>query len=206
MNIKTLTVGPLEANCYIIWTAGEDALVIDPGADAARIVDVLTKNKLSVSAYLLTHGHADHISALADMHEACPAPIALHAGALALAFEDWNQFPPYCSVPRRPALIERVLRNVQEWTDAGLLYRVIPSPGHSPGGVCFYFPEQHCLFTGDTLFAGSVGRSDFPGGDPKLLSESLARLLEFPERTAIYPGHGPASTLKQEKQTNVFVQ
>ena len=207
MNIETLEVGPIGTNCYVVWGDASQALVIDPGGDAPAIMKAVKGHRLSIAVYLLTHGHMDHISALADMYDLAPAPIAIHAADLAWAFEDVNTlWPVYTTAPRRPPKIDRVLADGQDFTDAGLKCRVIHTPGHTPGGVCFHFTDERVLFTGDTLFAGSVGRTDLNGGAPRVLPRSLTLLTRLPDVTAIYPGHGPDTTLAQEKKSNYFLR
>jgi glyoxylase-like metal-dependent hydrolase (beta-lactamase superfamily II) len=148
----------------------------------------------------------DHISALAEVQSRFPAPVGLHTQDQSWAFTEVNQMPPFYGVPERPQSLERDFCSELEWSDAGLDYRVIPTPGHTPGGVCFYFPEQGALFSGDTLFAGSVGRTDLPGGDSRILKESLDHLALLDEDTVVYPGHGPATRIGHEKRTNFFMQ
>lgn len=207
MNIETIEVGPIGTNCYVTWGKTAQALIIDPGADSLTIMETVKARKLSVAAYLLTHGHMDHIGALADMHDRAPAPIAIHADDLVWAFEDVNtMWPMFTEAPRRPSKIDRALADGQEFADGGLRYRVIHTPGHTPGGVCFHFTEENVLFTGDTLFAGSVGRADLPGGNSRILARSLALLAKLPDLTAVYPGHGPATTMEREKRGNMFMR
>ena len=206
MEVETLAVGPFDTNCHIIHGSGKGALVVDPGWDADVISGTIRDLGLQVAAYLVTHGHMDHIGALADMHEMFPAPIAMHSVEIPHAFSIWNQMPPFYPVPRRPAEIARVLEDAQEWTDAGLEYRVIHTPGHSPGGVCFYFETEKALVSGDTLFAGSVGRVDFKGGNSRELARSLSLLSRLPDQVTVYPGHGPATELGHEKKTNPFLE
>jgi glyoxylase-like metal-dependent hydrolase (beta-lactamase superfamily II) len=112
---------------------------------------------------------------------------------------------PWYVVPERPRAIGRALVDGQEWQDGGLKYRVLETPGHTPGGVCLYFPDDAVVFTGDTLFAGSVGRTDLPGGDEQLLRQSLRTLTHLPAATRVYPGHGPVTTIGQEQATNPFL-
>jgi glyoxylase-like metal-dependent hydrolase (beta-lactamase superfamily II) len=206
MNIRALEVGDLMANCFVAWADPPAALVIDPGSEPSRVLDCLRQERLTAAAYLLTHGHADHISALAELQETMPAPAAMHAADLEWAFTDVNQFPPVLPVPSRPPDRWRALQGGEELTDAGLNCRVLHTPGHSPGSVCFHFPDAGALFTGDTLFAGSVGRTDLPGGDSDALMESLARLLCLPATTRVYPGHGPETTLARDRRHNPFLR
>jgi hydroxyacylglutathione hydrolase len=206
MRIDTLTVGEFQVNCYIVHGANGQALVIDPGADAQHILGFLARKEITVAAYVLTHGHTDHLCALADLHAARPAPVAIHAADLEWAFGDLNQLPPFYPVPRRPAAVERRLEHGQVWTDAGLTYTIVGTPGHTPGSVCLYFPTENALFSGDTLFAGSVGRTDQPGGNARALAASLGQLARLPDTTVVYPGHGPDTDIGQEKQANFFMQ
>lgn len=206
MHIESLVVGPIESNCYIIWNDRREALVIDPGDDADRILAAIEQAEAQVQAYLLTHGHIDHVSALAEVHEQHPAPIGLHPEDARWAFEPVNQMPPYYPAPRAPAGIERKWKDGEEWTDAGFRYRIMETPGHTPGGVSLYFPDHGVLFSGDTLFHGSVGRTDLPGGDPRILTASLRKLAHLPDDTRVYPGHGPMTTMGFEKENNPFLR
>lgn len=207
MQIDTLIVGEFQVSCYVAWGRGSrDAIVIDPGSDAETIAAALRKHRLSVAVYLLTHGHVDHISGLAALHAAYPAPVAMHPADLAWAFRPQNQLPPFYPAPARPDAEERPAADGQSCTDAGLSYTILATPGHSPGSVCYYFESEGVLFSGDTLFAGSVGRTDLPGGSSQVLTRSLKRLRDLPDATRVFPGHGPATTLAGEKQSNPFLQ
>ncbi len=206
MQIETIVVGEFQVNCFVVWGAGKQAIVIDPGKEADRIEDAIEANGLTIGVYLLTHGHMDHISALADLYDKWPAPIALHAADAKWAFDAANEMPPFYPVPRKPADITRLLDEGQSWTDDGLAYRILNTPGHTPGSVCVLFEADNTLFSGDTLFAGSVGRTDFPGGDPRALRQSLVRLAELPDETIVHTGHGPSTNIGVEKRTNFFMQ
>lgn len=206
MNIKRLTVGQFQASCYVVWGPERQALIIDPGADADTILKFLDTHRLDVVGYLLTHGHMDHISALAEVSAKRPAPYAMHVSDLEWAFGPFNQSPPYYSVPRRPAGAFRKLEDGQTRIDGGLNYTVIGTPGHSPGSVCFYFPADQVLFSGDTLFQGTVGRTDVPGGDGRVLTQSLRKLAQLPPETRIFAGHGPETRLAEEFETNPFLK
>lgn len=204
MNIVGIEIGLAASNCYIAWEAAPQALVIDPGSDAARIREVLTAHGLHPAAYLLTHGHIDHISALKEMHDALPAPIGMHPADQDWAFSSANQMPPY-PTPQAPESIERSYAKGQQWTDAGLTYEIIETPGHSPGSVSFYFAAHGVLVTGDALFKGSIGRTDLPGADAPTLHGSLQRIMALPDETRVYPGHGPETAIGQERTTNPFL-
>jgi len=206
MHIETLTLGPGQSNCYILRDDRRRALVVDPGSEADRIVEFLSRHQLSVLAYLITHGHADHVSALAEVYQAHPAPIALHPKEWEWAFTPINQLPPFYETPKPPPRVERELADGQVWTDADWHYGVMETPGHSPGAVAFYFERDGVLFSGDTLFRGSIGRTDLPGGEPALLTQSLTLLAGLPDETVVYPGHGPPTTIETEKHTNYFMR
>jgi len=204
MKIETLPVGPYEVNCYILVGENRQAIIIDPGADAERIREVIAAEKLTVTACLVTHGHTDHVCALQAVVKATGCVVGMHPDDARWAFSPVNQLPPYYPVPGHPGEIARTFADGQEWTDGGLTYRIIATPGHSPGGVCIYFPEAKALFSGDTLFQGSVGRTDLRGGDARILTNSLRRLQELPNDTRVFPGHGDSTTIAEEKANNFF--
>ncbi len=206
MNIETIMVGAFDVNCFLLWGAARKAIVVDPGGDIDVVAGHLAANRLDVAAYVLTHGHVDHVSGIAELHRLHPAPIGIHPADGGWAFSEANRMLPWYDVPQRPALIERELADGQTWTDGDLTYTIIATPGHSPGGVCLYFDAERVLITGDTLFAGSAGRTDLPGGHSRTLAASLKRLVALPDDVAVYPGHGPATTIGQEKRTNIFMQ
>jgi len=205
--VETRVVSLFESNCFIIHGREPGrVLVVDPGDNAGDILAHLEENKLTVAAYLITHGHVDHVSGLAAMFEQCPAPVAMHPQDARWAFTEVAALPPYYGAPKAPARIERDLAEGQTWTDLGLTYQIMETPGHSPGGVAFYFPGEKMVFSGDNLFRGSIGRSDLPGANPATLAASLKRLLTLPDDTRVYCGHGPETTIGRERQSNPFLQ
>lgn len=206
LTITKISVGALGTNCYIVRSKALDALIIDPGADSGAISKIISHCRLTVRAYLITHGHADHISALAQLREQVPAPVAMHSADVRWAFSAANQLPPYCSVPRRPDDIARILKGGEKWREEDFNIEAIATPGHSPGGVCYYFPDDRLLFSGDTLFQDSVGRTDLPGGNMEQLNKSLAILAKLPPETKVYPGHGPETTIGREIENNPFLE
>jgi glyoxylase-like metal-dependent hydrolase (beta-lactamase superfamily II) len=207
MNIEAIPTGAYEEICYIVWNSENQAIVFDPGYDAHLIFGVLEVNKLNVVAYVCTHAHADHINALAEMHKRFPAPIAMHSDDLTWAFESMNKIEPYYPVPRRPDVADFLrLESSREWSFADLQFRCMETPGHSPGSCCLLFLEEKIMITGDTLFKGSCGRTDLPGGDPRQLKESLNKLKQLPDEIRVYPGHGPDTTIGIERLTNFFMQ
>lgn len=206
MNIEILPVGPFEVNCAIVWNGAKQALVIDPGQDAENIQAVLKQNGLTVAAYLLTHGHADHLCALADLHADRPAPVYIHVKDYKWAFGAQNQILPYYSVPGKPDADFIRPEISADWTISDLQVRCLETPGHTPGCVCYYFEREKVIFTGDTLFKGTCGRTDLPGGDGRILAQSLKKLAALPGDVTVYPGHNESTTIGCEKRTNFFMQ
>lgn len=207
VKVETLVVSLFESNCFIVHhDERPEVIVIDPGDNAAEIIQHLKQQHCTVGAYLLTHGHVDHVSGIAEMVEAMPAPVAMHPRDARWAFTRRAAMPPYYDTPRAPPSIDRSLAEDQEWDDIGLHYRIMETPGHSPGGVAFYFPSEKMVFSGDSLFSGSIGRSDLPGAVPADLVSSLKKLLLLPDDTIVYCGHGPATTIGEERKHNPFLQ
>ena len=208
MNITAIPVGAFEVNCWILSDTRRNAIIIDPGADAPLIEDTIKKKRLNISGYLITHGHMDHVSALAALSTTYPAPIRMHPSDATWAFSPTNQMPPYypAPTPPPPGLLHPDLTESTDNEMGGFLFDVLETQGHSPGSVCLYFPGQSLMFTGDTILAGSAGRTDFPGGSAAAMQQSLKRLLAMPPKTRICSGHGPASTLEDETRTNPFLQ
>ncbi|HSR88157.1 MAG TPA: MBL fold metallo-hydrolase [Pontiella sp.] len=207
MKLTAIPTGPFQELCYIVWNGNRQALVFDPGHDEELILQALEKEELDVAAYVCTHGHADHISALAAMHAARPAPVAMHGKDLEWAFSALNQIAPYYSVPIRPEVDEFLpLESTKDWHLGNLYFQRMETPGHTPGSCCLLFPDSNILIAGDTLFKGSCGRTDLPGGDPRQLKESLNKLKQLPDEVRVFPGHGPDTTIGVERASNVYMQ
>ena len=186
--LKKLVVGPYQANCYIVgFKATKEGLVIDPGDEVVRIAREISKAGLTIRSILITHGHIDHISGAEELRRITKAPLLIHAlDAPGLGF--------------RP---DGYLSDGQKLSLGRYRISVIHTPGHSPGGLCFHAPGA--LFTGDTLFAGSIGRTDFPGGDQRTLVQGvLTKIFPLGDDLRVYPGHGPTSTVRMERLTNPF--
>jgi hydroxyacylglutathione hydrolase len=209
MDVRCFTVGPLAENCWIAREAGQDrAVVIDPGDEADRLERALAEMGVTVEAILLTHTHFDHVGAVAPLARATGAPVycpELEVAVLAdiNAFVRFPGFGPFESYAA-----DVTLAGGERLELAGLDIDVIFTPGHSPGHISFSIPGERAgvLLSGDVLFAGSVGRTDLPGGDTATLMRSIQGLLDtLPDDTQICPGHMGATTLGRERETNPFL-
>lgn len=206
VELQTIVVGALQENCYVAWRQPDQAVVIDPGDEAPKIIRTLESHRLTPRLILNTHGHFDHIGAVEELKRVYGAPYKIHAADEAII----------AMVPARTRLFGVVtpehptptghVRPGERFTLGDLEFEAIHTPGHTPGGMCYYFPREHAVFTGDTLFLQSIGRSDFPGGDGALLLRSIReKLLTLPPQTTVYPGHGPPTTIGDEAEANPFL-
>lgn len=205
MEVRGLSVGPIESNCYLVRRAGSaDAVVVDPGAEAARIVSALDAWDATPAAVLLTHGHMDHVGAVAPLVQAFDLPVYMHPDDRPLYDRAGEQGAAWgLDVPQPPAP-DHDLAHGDTVREAGLELQVRHAPGHSPGGVVFVAPGH--AFVGDCVFAGSIGRVDLPGGDGETLLASIREhILGLPEDTVLWPGHGPRTTVGRETRTNPFL-
>ena len=203
MERLTIQVGSFDVNCSILSEAGK-AWIVDPGQEADRIVALLEKKGLEPAAILLTHAHFDHIGGVPGLLARYPdLPVFVHEKDTVMFGHPMNQLPPdYPSTGSLKGLKSlRGLRSIE-----GLEVEIIETPGHTPGGVCYHFPAAKLLLSGDTLFAGSVGRTDLPGGDMATLMDSIRKLTSVPDDTLVIPGHGPHTTIAAEKAGNPFLQ
>ena len=201
MERLTIQVGGFEVNCSILSENGK-ALIVDPGQEADRIIDLLAKKGLEPAAILLTHAHFDHISGIPGLIEKFPdLPVYVHEKDAPMIGHPLNQLPPEYTSFTKP----RNLVSLDKLEDLEGL-EIIETPGHTPGGVCYYFPKDKLLLSGDTLFAGSVGRTDLPGGDMATLMDSLQKLVALPDDTLVIPGHGMHTRIALEKSGNPFLQ
>jgi glyoxylase-like metal-dependent hydrolase (beta-lactamase superfamily II) len=208
MDVRMLTVGPVQENCFVIRRDGADsALMIDPGEEADRLLRVVDELGVKLEAILLTHTHFDHVGAVAPVARATGAPVycpKLEVGVLAdiMAFVPWPGFGPFESYDA-----DETVEGGERLQLAGFDIDVIFTPGHSPGHVTYAIEDEQALFSGDVLFQDSVGRTDLPGGDHATLMASIAGLLErYGDDTVVHPGHMGLTTLGRERATNPFLQ
>jgi len=204
MLVERFSVGALEVNCFVVADGkSPEAMIVDPGDEPDRIEDWVKEKGLKVKYLVCTHSHFDHVGGLPELKSSTGAEILLHKAELPIyervvemarlwGFE-LDKLPPP----------DRFLAEGDEISVGSLSFKVWHTPGHSPGGVCLVAPDV--VFTGDSLFAGSIGRTDLPGGDYESLMKSLHRLSSLPDETVVYSGHGPASRIGREKSTNPFL-
>ncbi len=208
LKIHTLVNGPIQENAYVLHLEGQvEAVVVDPGDEAGRLAEAIKALGLKPVLLLATHGHFDHVGAVDGLAKVFGAPFAMHAADKFLLerLEDTAAF--YGQQPTKEPQVGQALKGGETLKVAGLELKVIATPGHTPGGLCFFHAESGSLFSGDTLFEGSVGRSDTEGGSHEVLIQSIHRqLLTLPDATRVYPGHGDATTIGDERKQNPHLQ
>ena len=208
MILEMLTVGPFQENCYII--GDEDSgvgAVVDPGDEAARIALAVEQTNLEVGSIIVTHAHIDHVGAVAALAEEYACPVLMHAEAEPML----KQLPTQAMMMglkfgKIPA-VDQHIGDGEVLEVVELRLRSLYTPGHAPGHLAFYVEDEGLVLSGDALFAGSVGRTDLPGGSMEVLMRSIEeRLLTLPDETTVYPGHGPQTTIGSERTSNPFLQ
>lgn len=204
--VVTNTLGDLATNCYtVVNTVTREAVIIDPAANSDFLIGMIKNQQYKLVKILLTHGHFDHVMAVTGLKEAYPdVPVVIGkndedilrtpAANLSLMFAEPVSLKA-----------DELVSDGEELSLLGTTVKCIEVPGHTKGGMCYYFEENGMLFDGDTLFAGSIGRSDFPTGDGEaLLTNIREKLFTLPDETVVYPGHNTRTTIKREKDTNMF--
>jgi hydroxyacylglutathione hydrolase len=207
MILETLPVGPLQCNCSILGDeTSREAIVVDPGDDIPRILALLAKHHLTVKQIVITHAHIDHIAGAHRLKQITGAPILYNENDLPLV-KIMDVQANWLGIPT-PAVYnpDDTLDDGKLIAITGLTGSILHTPGHTEGSICLYLPDQTLLLAGDTLFAGSVGRTDLPGGNiTKLLRSIHQRLLTLPDEVTVIPGHGPGTTIGSERASNPFL-
>lgn len=205
MLVETLVVGWFAANCYIVGCpTTREAMIVDPGDEAERILEAVEQLKVTVRCIVDTHAHADHIGANREVKDATGAPLYIHRLDAPLLADPARNLSAWTGDPLPPVAPARLLEDGNSIEVGQLRFQVLHTPGHTPGGICL--AGEGAVFSGDTLFAGSVGRSDFPGGSHVTLIRSIKdKLMVLPDETVVYPGHGPTTTIGEERASNPFL-
>jgi len=203
--IKTLAVGPIQANCFVVGCEDTlEAVVIDPGEEGDRIMQAVTASNLTVKYIINTHGHMDHVSANKRVHELTGAPILIHALDAPMLDQVANSAAAWGLRAENSPAPDRKLQDGDKITFGNITLTVIHTPGHTTGGISLY--TQDDVFVGDTLFAGSIGRTDFPGGSFETIKESIQqKLFKLGDDVRVHTGHGPTTTIGRERLHNPFV-
>ena len=205
---EIIPVGPLQCNCSVIGDeASREAMVIDPGDDVQQVLILVEKHNLRVKQIVITHAHIDHVGGAMKLRAATGAPILLNQNDYAL-LKMLDMQAAWVGM-RSPGKVEidQSLEQADTVTAGSLAAEVLHTPGHTEGSICLYFPAEQKLIAGDTLFAGSIGRTDLPGGSyEKILRSIHDRVLALPDVTIVIPGHGPSTTIGVERESNPFLQ
>ncbi len=205
MILKSMAVGDIGANCYILGCPEtKEAMVVDPGAEARRILATVKEMGVRVRFIVLTHGHLDHIGDVEEVRRETGAKVLIHEQDADCLTNPKKNLSAFFALPVQGEPADRLLHDGEEIKVGSRSCKVLHTPGHTAGGICLSFPGG--VITGDTLFAGSVGRTDFPGGSMDVLLDSIrGKLLGLDPATLVYPGHGPSSTIGEEKENNPFL-
>ncbi len=204
MKIEDFVVGPLQVNCYVAYDEeSREAMIVDPGDNAGGILAILEQQRLQPRYIVCTHGHFDHIGAVAAVKAGTEAKVVLHGADLQI-YEGAHDLAALMgfSLEQQPAP-DILVAEGDSLRLGNTIVTIMHTPGHSPGGICLLHGDL--LLSGDTIFAGSIGRTDFPGGSLQAMKKSFRRIIDLPAETRIFPGHGPASTVADEREMNFFI-
>lgn len=206
MFLKQITVGLYQTNCYIVGCPEtKKGAVIDPGDEAQNIKEAIKKSGLEIKHIILTHGHVDHIGAVLSIKEFTGAEILIHRDDSKMLENPEQNLSVHIHTPNIKLGADRFLKDGDVFDIGKLKCKILHTPGHTPGSISLDIDGK--LFTGDTLFAGSIGRTDFPGGSFENIVQSIKeRLYSYPDTTKVYPGHGPYTSIGEEKNSNPFVR
>jgi len=205
---KVFPVGPLQCNCSVLGDEQtREAMVIDPGDQIEDILEILREEKLTLKQIVITHAHIDHVGGAMKLKAATGAPILMNQNDYALLKMLDMQAAWIGMRPPGAVQIDEAVEHGRVLKIGSISSNVIHTPGHTEGSICLYFPQEKRLIAGDTLFAGSIGRTDLPGGSMEKIMRSLhTQVLALPDETEVVPGHGPATTIGEERETNPFLQ
>jgi len=208
MKIKTLIVGPIETNCYLVYCSEtKEGAVIDPGDEAEKIINSIDNLGISIKYIINTHGHHDHIKANKQVKNVTGAEILIHASDASMLTDPSKNLSHYMGQNITNLAADRELSDGDLIKFGNITLKVLHTPGHTPGCISLLSTTEKICFTGDTLFNGSVGRTDLPGGNYKTLINSLKeKLVRLSNEVKIYPGHGPSSSIGEEKAINPFLK
>ena len=204
ITIKTLVTGPVAGNCYIVFDENKDALVIDPGDEADKILAEIEKNGVTVSKIVLTHGHFDHTSAVPEVKAKTGAEVLIGEKDFDMTNSAKLSLAGPFGIGYTPFVCDTKLKEGDTITVGTMSYKIIETPGHTKGSICLI--GEDVIFSGDTLFLGSCGRTDFPGGSFAEMKASLKRLAQIDGNYYVYSGHGPRTTLDFERNNNPYME
>lgn len=206
MKMKRFALGALWTNCYVVWDEKGNGIIVDPGGPAEEVEEFVKKNDLHIHWIILTHGHGDHLGGVADVRNLSEHGVAIHEEDAASLTSAKSNLSAYMGQTVEFAAADRLLTDGDELKVGSLLVKVIHTPGHTLGGIGLLVCEGSDMIylSGDTLFARSIGRTDLPGGDEDTLLASLKKLESIPDTVKVFPGHGPETTIGEEKNYNPY--